>query len=233
MINNLKLLTDEIEKVSFRPIYVPVKEKKRFKIFGAEFVYLYLFGIGTAFIGWLAENLARLFTQGIWDCRFHLLPFISPYALIPFAFQVLLGDPDNIAFFGRKIFKKENKRTAVASNFLCLALICGAVFLGELAIGNMWEKCFGVQLWNYSSFPLQVTQYAGLIPSLVYGGGAYLIFRLVYKPVLKLLRNKVNFKIAKAICCTLGVAIVLDTLAMALQIVILKQPPMYWSVKVW
>ena len=107
------------------------------------------------------------------------------------------------------------------------------MFLGELAIGNMWEKFFGVQLWNYSSFPLQVTQYAGLVPSLAYGGGAYLIFRLVYNPVLKLLQNKVNFKIAKAICCTLGVAIVLDTLAMALQIIILKQPPVYWSVKVW
>ena len=233
MINSTKLLTNELEKVGFHPVYVPVNEKKRLKVFGVEFVYLYLFGIAVAGVGWLAENFARLFTQGIWDCRFHLLPFISPYALIPFAFRILLGDPDKIAFFGHRVFKTENRKTAVLSNILCLSLICGAVFLGELAIGNMWEKFFGVQLWNYSSFPLQVTQYAGLVPSLAYGGGAYLIFRLVYKPVLRLLQNKVNFKIAKAICCTLGVAIVLDTLAMALQIIILKQPPVYWSVKVW
>lgn len=233
MINSMRLLTDELEKMALRPVYVPVNEKKRVKIFGVELAYLYLFGIGTAFVGWLAENLARLFTQGIWDCRFHLLPFISPYALIPFAFQILLGDPDSIAFFGHKAFKKENKRTAVLSNLLCLSLICGAVFAGELVVGNMWERCFGVELWDYSDFPLQVTQYAGLVPSLAYGGGAYLIFRFVYKPVIKLLQNKVNFKIAKAICCTLGVAIVLDTLAMGLYIAVLKTPPVYWSVKVW
>ncbi len=233
MINSMRLLTRELEQMALRPIYVPVNEKKRVKIFGVELAYLYLFGIGTAFVGWLAENLARLFTQGIWDCRFHLLPFISPYALIPFAFQILLGDPDSIAFFGHKAFKKESKRTAVLSNLLCISLICGAVFAGELAVGNMWERCFGVELWDYSDFPLQVTQYAGLVPSLAYGGGAYLIFRFVYKPVIKLLQNKVDFKIAKAICCTLGVAIVLDTLAMGLYIAVLNTPPVYWSVKVW
>ncbi len=90
-----------------------------------------------------------------------------------------------------------------------------------------------MELWDYSDFPLQVTQYAGLVPSLAYGGGAYLIFRFVYKPVIKLLQNKVDFRIAKAICCTLGVAIVLDTLAMGLYIAVLNTPPVYWSVKVW
>ena len=178
MINSMRLLTRELEQMALRPIYVPVNEKKRVKIFGVELAYLYLFGIGTAFVGWLAENLAR-------------------------------------------------------SNLLCISLICGAVFAGELAVGNMWERCFGVELWDYSDFPLQVTQYAGLVPSLAYGGGAYLIFRFVYKPVIKLLQNKVDFRIAKAICCTLGVAIVLDTLAMGLYIAVLNTPPVYWSVKVW
>ncbi len=233
MINNTRLLTNEIETARLRPCCVNACSKKRFKIMGVEFVYLYLFGIGVAFVGWIAENTARLVTQGVWDCRFHILPFISPYALIPFAFHILLRDPDEIAFFGKKVFKKRTKYTAVASNLLCIALICSAVFLGELAIGNMWEKLFGVQLWNYSAFPLQVTQYAGLIPAIGYGGGAYLIFRFIYKPLLKAITQKVNFSVAKTICCTLGVLIILDTLAMALQIAIFKQPPVYWSVKLW
>lgn len=153
MINSMRLLTRELEQMALRPIYVPVNEKKRVKIFGVELAYLYLFGIGTAFVGWLAENLARLFTQGIWDCRFHLLPFISPYALIPFAFQILLGDPDSIAFFGHKAFKKENKRTAVLSNLLCISLICGAVFAGELAVGICGR---GASAWSCGIIPISL-----------------------------------------------------------------------------
>lgn len=201
--------------------------KKRLTVMGVEFVYLYLFGIGFAALGWIAENTVKIIMQGMFDCRFHLLPFISPYALVPFAFCIALGDPDDLALFGHKLFKK---RHAVASNLLCLGIICAFVFLGELAIGNMWEAVCGVQLWNYSNLPLQVTQYAGLIPALGYGGGAYIIFKFVYKPLLSLMRRKVKFGVAKTICCTLGVAIVLDTCLMIVQLLIFKQPPMYWAV---
>lgn len=93
----------------------------------------------------------------------------------------------------------------------------------------MWEALFGVQLWNYSNLPLQINKYAGLIPAIGYGGGAYLIFRFIYKPLLGLIRSKVNFGVAKVICCTLGVLIVLDTLIMAIQIVAFGQAPMYWQ----
>lgn len=226
-------MENEILIAEEMPLSEVQTESKRFTILGVEFVYLYLFGIGTALLGWVAENAARLATQGILDCRFHMLPFISPYALIPFAFHIALGDPDSIAFFGHKLFKKDSLKNKILSNILCFTLICTFVFLGELAIGNMWDYCFGVQLWNYSSFPLQVTQYAGLIPTLGYGGGAYLIFRLVYKPLMGVIRRKVNYTAAKAICATLGVAIVLDTLIMAIHIAVLGQPPVYWSVKLW
>ncbi len=202
-------------------------EKKTFTIMGVEFVYLFLFGIGFAGLGWIAENTVKIVMQGTFDCRFHLLPFISPYALVPFALCIALGDPDDIAFFGHRIFKKQHK---VLSNLLCFTLICLSVFLGELAVGNMWEAVSGAELWNYSNLPLQVTQYAGLIPSLGYGGGAYIIFKFVYKPLLSFMRRKIKIGTAKIICCTLGTAIIADTLIMMLHIIIFKQPPMYWSV---
>lgn len=207
------------------------KDKKRFTVMGVEFVYLYLFGIAFAGLGWLAENIVKIISQGCFDCRFHLLPFISPYALIPFAFQILLGDPDNLAVFGHKLFKKGSKKSKLLSNLLCVALICGAVFVGELAIGSMWEALSGVQLWNYSNLPLQVNQYAGLFPAIGYGGGAYLIFKFIYKPLLGVIRRKVNFSVAKIICLTLGVLIVLDTSIMAIQIIATGQAPTYWQVR--
>lgn len=209
------------------------KEKKRLTVFGVEFVYLYLFGIGVACLGWIAENTVKIVSQGYFDCRFHLLPFISPYALIPFAFQILLGDPDRLTVFGHSLFKKDSVKNKAISNIVCLVLICSAVFAGELVIGVMWEALFGVQLWNYSNLPLQINKYAGLIPAIGYGGGAYLIFRFIYKPLLGLIRSKVNFGVAKVICCTLGVLIVLDTLIMAIQIVAFGQAPMYWQVHLW
>ncbi len=205
-------------------------EKKRFTVMGVEFVYLYLFGIGVAGLGWLAENVVKIISQGTFDCRFHLLPFISPYALIPFAFQILLGDPDSLTIFGYKLFKKDSMKNKVLSNLICILLICGAVFLGELAIGSMWEALFGVQLWNYSNLPLQINRYAGLIPSIGYGCGAYFIFKFIYKPLLNLIRRKIKFTVAKIICCSLGVLIVLDTLIMAIQIIVLGHAPMYWQV---
>ena len=208
-------------------------EKKRFTLVGVEFVYIYLIGIGFAMLGWIVENVYRIAAKGIVDCRFHLLPFIWSYSLIPFAYQLLLGDPDRIAFFGHRVFKKDTVKTKIFSNILCLVLISAAVFLGELVVGNAWEALFGVRLWNYSSQPLHVTQYAGVVSTVGFGVGAYLIFRFAYKPLLSFVRNKVNYNVAKVICLSLGVLIVLDSLVMTIQIAVLHRAPMYWSVQLW
>ena len=60
------------------PREAEVKPRKRLTVLGVEFVYLYLFGIIFAALGWIAENAAKIATTGTFDCRFHLLPFISP-----------------------------------------------------------------------------------------------------------------------------------------------------------
>ena len=208
-------------------------EKKRLKIFGVEFVYLYLFGIGVAALGWIAENTARLIGMGILDSRFHILPFISPYALIIFALHIVLRDPDDLTVFGKRIFKESTRKTKLISNLVSLLLIWAFVFFGELAVGNIWEIFFGVELWNYSTLPMSVTQYAGLVPTVGYGTGAYLIFKFIYKPLLLLIRRRVNFKIAKIITLTLGVLIVLDTLFLMFNIIAFGKAPMYWSIKLW
>lgn len=205
-------------------------EPKRLTLLGVEFVYLYLLGIVLAFLGWVVENTAKAVTQGVIDARFHVLPFIFSYSLIVFAFHLLLGSPDSVAFFGKKLFSKESKKTRVASNFIVIAIIFATVFLSELVIGNLWDHCFDVKLWNYSDMPFHVTQYAGLIPTVGYGTGAYLIFRFVYAPALRFVRKKVSYKTAKRIVCTLGVLIFLDELALIVQIVFFHQAHMLWRI---
>lgn len=208
------------------------KPKKRWTIFGVEFVYLAFIGICVAFVGWILENSVKLVTNGVIDARYHILPFISPYMLVPFAFHICLGNVDDLAIFGKKIFKKTNWKTKVLSNILAFVFLCLAVFFGELIVGNLYEKCFGVTLWYYSSSKYLVTKYAGLVPSLWYGTFAYLIFRFIYNPLLKVLK-KAPFKAIKIIVIVLGSLILLDAANLLIQIIIFGKAPMLWSVKLW
>ena len=208
------------------------KPKKRWTIFGVEFVYLAFIGICVAFVGWILENSVKLVTNGVIDARYHILPFISPYMLVPFAFHICLGNVDDLAIFGKKIFKKTNWKTKVLSNILAFVFLCLAVFFGELIVGNLYEKCFGVTLWYYSSSKYLVTKYAGLVPSLWYGTFAYLIFRFIYNPLLKVLK-KAPFKAIKMTVIVLGSLILLDAANLLIQIIIFGKAPMLWSVKLW
>ena len=211
---------------------LPLEEKKRWKILGVEVVYLYLFGIFLAFMGWVGENIPRAINPvvGVIDSRFHLLPFISPYLMVSFAIHLMIGDPDHIAFFGKPLFKKKTRKTVVLSNLICYAVFCLGVFLGELVVGNLWEVLFGVKLWNYNGWPLTLTQYTSAVTTFGFGAAAYLIVRFIYKPMMKLIRAKVPFKVAKWICLTLGVAIVLDTVWMNIQMALFGEAPIYWEI---
>jgi len=107
------------------------------------------------------------------------------------------------------------------------------VLIGELLIGNMWDIFFGVELWNYLDMPLHITQYAGIIPMVGYGTGAYLLFKFAFKPAINFVRKKVNYNVAKIIVCTLGVLVVLDTVWMMIQIVAFGEAPLIWHVDLW
>ena len=211
---------------------LPRETKKRWMILGVEFVYLYLFGIFVAFLGWVGENIPRAINPvvGVIDSRFHLLPFISPYLLISFAIHLVIGDPDDLSFFGKPLFKEKSLKSRVLSNVLCFVILCSGVFFGELVVGNLWEMLFGVQLWNYNGWPLTVTQYTSIVTTLGFGTAAYMIVRFVYKPAMHFIRTKVPFEVAKWICLTLGVLIVLDTVWMNVQMSIYGEAPIYWEI---
>ncbi len=220
---------ENTRSTDFENIACSQEEKKPLTVCGIEFVYLGILAIMLGFVGWLAENTVRAISVGIIDCRFHLLPFIGEYGLIVFAVHLVFGTPDDFAFFGHHVFKKKTLTNKVLSNVLAFVIMCAVVFLAELGLGNLWDKVFGLQLWDYSSLPFSVTRYAGLILSLGYGFGCWLLFRLAYAPALKLVR-KMDYKVAKIVCCTLGILIVADFIFMLVQFIIFKQAPMWWSI---
>ncbi len=201
--------------------------------FRSDYYYLAFLGIIVCAIGFLAENFARLISLGIIDSRFHILPFISPYGLVVFAFYLVFNDPDNISFFGISFFKDGTRHKKLYSNLTVYFIICLFVFLGELAIGNLWDALFGVELWNYESLPLNFTKYTCPLATFGYGSGAYLLFKFAYKPLLRLIKNRIPHKIAKTVSIILGSLIVLDTLRMIIMMMILGEAPVFWSVKLW
>lgn len=205
-------------------------ERERFTVFGVEFAYLGLLGILTAFAGWITENTFKAITDGVIDARFHTLPFISAYAFIPFALHILLGSADDIAVFGKRLFKESTKKSKISSNVLTYVICCSMVFLGELGVGLMWDKLFGVMLWDYSEMPLHITKYTGVIPMFGFGTGVYLLFKFVHTPLLKFARNKIPLTAAKIIVSTLGTLIMLDMLWLIVQIIFNHEAIMLWRI---
>lgn len=208
-------------------------EKPRFTLCGIEPAYLLLMSIVFAFIGWVGENAAIFVNRGEIDCRFHFLPFIPVYGLVPIAIHLLFGNTNDLSPFGRKLFKKRGKGTVVLSNVLALVIIFAAVFLGELAVGNLWEALTGVSLWNYAEQPFHVTKYAGLIPMLGYGGAAYLLSKLIIEPGLPFLKKKVPYRVALIIVCVLGGLLLLDDAIMCVYLFVFREKPVWWLIKLF
>lgn len=208
-------------------------QKKRFTIFGVEFFYIGLLSIGLCFIGWIIENTVKLITHGVISSKCYLLPFISAYALIVFAIHIFLGDPDSIAIFGKRIFKKDTVKTRIASNILCYVFLCAFVFLAELTVGNVANSFFGIALWSYQGWLGNVTQFTSLPTTFGFGTAAYLGFRFVYKPALNFMRNKMSYKTVKTICIILGSLIIIDTVIMVIRLSIYDVVPEYWSLKIF
>ena len=197
--------------------------------FKQDFAYLGVMAIGIAFLGWAIENVLRLIAVGVIDCRYHILPFISPYGIAAFAVYVAIGNPNDVAVFGKKLFKEKTKKSVALSNLFCFLFPCLFIFLGELFVGHVWECLFSVELWNYNEQPLHITKYTGLLPSVGGGAACFFAIKFLFYPVLNFLRRKMPKKLATWLCLTLGAAIVLDTAFISVYSAIFGNPPMYWS----
>ncbi|MDE6105011.1 MAG: putative ABC transporter permease [Clostridia bacterium] len=193
---------------------------------------VFLVMIITSAIGWLAENIGKIYFSHCVDDRFHLLPFIFPYGLAYLAMHVALGDTDDIGFFGKKLFKNKSLKTKILSNVLYILIICFFVFFGELAVGNMYEAITGAALWNYSGRFLHVTRYVCLMSTLGFGVGAYFLMKFVLTPLYNLLLRKGNKTAILIVDCTLGALVVADSISMILITCITKTPPHWWKIPV-
>ena len=204
--------------------------KQKTNTFREEFPYICVLAVLAALVGWIGENLSTLIGSGKIDSRFHLFPFLSPYGLIVLFLYAALRDVDRATFFGKPLFSRDNLQTKLLSNGSCLLFITAAVFLGELIVGNLWKKAFGVILWDYTNHAYCFTRYTCLLTTVLYGAGGYLFFRLGFSPLFQLIK-KLPRKTAKILGFTLGVLILTDTAIMGIHIAVFRRAPVYWTVR--
>ncbi len=199
--------------------------------FGVPLANLVLVAVVFSNIGWIVENLARIYFAGCIDARFYVLPFISAYGIVPFVFQACLRSPDDIRFFGMKNKLSDIRKGRLLTNFIAFVFMAAFVFVAELAVGNLWDALFGVQLWDYTAHPLKVTRYAGLFPSLAFGLGAFLLYKTVYKWLLAAFAKR-PYKRCKIFAWIFGTLIILDTIGMILYMAIFGEEPMLWKIQI-
>ncbi len=208
------------------------EKQKVLTYFGIPLAHLVLVGVVFANIGWIVENIARIIFAGCIDARFYILPFISAYAVIPFAFHGFLRSPDDIRFFGKENKLAKKRGGKLLTNFIAFLFMAVFVFVAELSVGNLWEGLFGVQLWNYSAHPLKVTRYAGFFPSVLLGGGAFLLYKTVYKWLLKAFA-RAPYKRCKIAAWILASLILADTAIMILYMALTGKEPMLWKIQLY
>lgn len=198
--------------------------------FRQEFPYICVLAVLASLVGWLGENISTLIGSGKIDSRFHILPFLSPYGLIVLFLYAALRDVDRATFFGKPLFTHDTLQTKILSNLYCLVFITAAAFVGELIVGNLWEKAFGVVLWDYTNHAYCFTRYTCLLTTVLYGTGGYFFFRLGFSPLFRGIK-KLPRKTAKLIGYTLGVLILADTAFMGIHIAVFRRAPVYWTVR--
>ncbi len=206
------------------------KKKRELCFFGIPLSPMVMVAVVFANIGWIVENCARIYFAGSIDARCYILPFISAYAVIPFAFHAVLGDPRDIKFFGKRLTFGGGFAWVLTDVFAFLAMAV-FVFVAELIVGNLWDFLFGVKLWNYSAHPLHVTRYTGVLTSLAFGGGAFILYKTVYKWLLAAFcrapRKPINI-----LAWVFASLMLLDTLIMIVYMAVVGEAPMLWKIQV-
>ncbi len=198
--------------------------------FGVPLAPMVLVAVVFSAIGWIVENCVRIYFAGCIDARSYILPFISAYGVIPFAFHAVLADPRDMKFFGKKLSLGGGRKGAFLNAVLAFLAMSAFVFVAELIVGNLWDFLFGVELWDYSARPLKVTQYTCVPICLALGAGAFVLYKTVYARLLSAFCRAPR-KAVTVLAWVFATLILLDTLIMIVYMAVFGEAPMLWRIQ--
>jgi uncharacterized membrane protein len=134
-----------------------------------------------SFLGFCVENTFICAHSGFIDNRNMILPFIFGYGLSLFGIYKLFGTPQEPLFFTSNVYFYDDKISIIY--YFTVAFF--AVSVGELIVGSVTEKLFGIIWWDYTRIPLHLTRYTSVPTSLAFATLITLFMRYCFDPILK------------------------------------------------
>lgn len=144
-----------------------------------------------SFLGWLAETVLFMMVRGEFvDRGLLIMPFCPMYGISLIVVYAILRTP--CSGIWAKLTDAPHTRTGkFAAALLCLLLYAAAAALlasvSEYVTGIVYERGFGIRLWNYHNDSNNLHGYVCLKYSLVWGGLAVGVMGLVWYPLQNLL----------------------------------------------
>lgn len=201
------------------------------QIFGVRASTLFLICYLAAFLGWWVENIFRLVSAGVFDSRHQLLPFLGAYGFGIFVMFFVFGTPSEMRLLKKRILPSRTKKNHVLRGVIYCALLFSLILFGEMGMGLLFEKAFGVKAWNYTSIPLHITQYTSIPTTAAFTAGIFLLMQFVFPRVVKLI-DRIPDRTAFLLALVLGVLIAADWLIMIVSGLVNGSFPEYWSFKI-
>ena len=189
----------------------PLATQMRNKKLCAYAVLVALFSLA----GWAVETLTFYFMYGdFFDRGLLTLPFCPLYGLSAFAVYALLRTPQTGIWskLSHKPHSKAGRVFATVGVLLCYALAAAALATAiEGITGFFYHRVFGIRLWNYEGYPLNLFGYVCLQYALLWGVLIVAAMGLVWYPLQKALM-RAPFAPLAVIAGILSTAITFDFL---------------------
>ena len=201
------------------------------QIFGVRAGTLFLICYLAAFLGWWVENIFRLVSAGVFDSRHQLLPFLGAYGFGIFVMFFVFGTPSEMRLLKKRILPAQTKRNRALCGVIYCALLFFLILFGEMGMGLLFEKAFGVKAWNYTSIPLHITQYTSIPTTAAFTAGIFFLMQFAFPRAVKLI-DRIPDRTAFLLALVLGVLIAADWLIMIASGLVNGSFPEYWSFKI-
>lgn len=158
-----------------------------------------------SFLGYSAENIWLIITNGYINNRNMNLPFLLGYGMAMLAIYLLFGVPSQMTFFSM-FSVRTSRRIKIVLYFLCV-MIC--VSVGEIILGAVTERFCSIEYWNYEWLPLHITKYTSIPTSVGFAAMVTFFMDRIFPPLMNVIA-RVDGKVIHVAAFVLITVLVID-----------------------
>lgn len=188
--------------------------------------YLWIVVALVSFLGFVVENIWLAVTKGYINNRNMHAPFLLGYGMMVIFLFFAMGTPDEMAQWG--IFKWIETKWMRYIIYFSGSFIL--VSIGEILLGTIVEKLCGIEYWNYSGLPMNITKYTSVPTSLGYALMITFFMGKCFTPLMERLTRLDSLGL-RAVSTILMAVMALDFFYSFHQMVLSKDFYLRWKIK--